>query len=210
MYHYLEYLPLYLREIEEFEALGTAADPPAREVYEYTIQQYRNQFILQADDKVLTRWEKIFHLSNPGLDIAFRRQRIISKFCLRAPVTVKRLEELTQTITGAPCKIALDFPLYHMQVQVFDNDFSFINYPFLYAELYELKPANMTMELNRVAETPPMPTGIFLAGVLGRGYTVTRLPEIGVDFDAQNTQRVTADAQNITQTVLPRLEEEKT
>lgn len=208
MYNYLEYIPLYLRGIEEFEALGTAADPPAQEVYEYTVQQYLNQFILQSDDRTLSRWEKIFRLSNSGMDIAARRQRIVAKFCFRSPITLKRLEELTQTITGAPCKIVLDFSRYHMQVQVFKNDFSITNQPFLYAELYELKPANMTLELNMVAETPPMPASIYFGAVLGRGYTVTRLPEIGVDFDSHHVQRITAAAHNITQTALPEIYEE--
>ena len=39
MYNYIEYLPLYLREVREILALGEASDPAAREAYDYTVQQ---------------------------------------------------------------------------------------------------------------------------------------------------------------------------
>ena len=151
MYQYLKYLPIYLREVLELCALGNAADPPARQVYQYTVQKYLNQFIQTADIPTLSRWEAIFRMNGEGLDIEERRKRILLKFCLHAPITVKYLREVIEEIIHAACKITLDFSRYHMDVSLFQvPDESILD--FLYEEIYTLKPANITMALRQFEE----------------------------------------------------------
>ncbi len=153
MYNYIEYLPLYLREIQEFLALGEAADPAAREAYGYTVQQYLNQSVMTADERTVSRWEAILRLSGAGLSLDTRRQHVLARFCLRPPFTRKRLKEILEMLTGVPVTITEYFDLYHMRVAFFEHDFRRIDYPFLRSEVYEIKPANITLDLNIVAES---------------------------------------------------------
>ena len=151
MYQYLKYLPVYLREVLELCALGNAADPPAQQVYQYTVQKYLNQFIQTADAPTLARWEAVFRMNGEGLDIRERRKRILLKFCLHAPITVKYLREVIEEIIHAACKITLDFSRYHMDVSLFQvPDESILD--FLYEEIYTLKPANITMAIRQFEE----------------------------------------------------------
>lgn len=204
-------LPDFVRKMSQMSELLDAESPEVERL-EALIQHQVNQLYLRSANDTLARYEDIFAVSsNRTLDHLARQDALLVKANTRCPMTLQKLHQLVEEAAKAQCRITEHYAQKSISVDLYERDFSHIDRPFLTRQITEMKPAHIALQaIHIITETPPMQAGIFLVGVLGRGYTVTRLPEIGIDFDAQNTQRVTADAQNITQTVLPRLEEEKT
>ena len=209
MYNYIEYLPLYLREVQEFLALGEASDPAAREAYDYTVQQYLNQSVMTADERTISRWEAILRMSGAGLSLDTRRQRILIRFCLSPPFTRKRLKEILETLTGVPVKITEYFDRYCMRVEFFEDSVSrSIDYPFLWSEIYEIKPANITMELAACA--PETGAEIGIGGTVTGDWASWALPELELDYGLQKELALDACmVATIHQEVLPELEAEE-
>ena len=209
MYNYIEYLPLYLREVREFLALGEASDPAAREAYGYTVQQYLNQSVMTADERTVSRWEAILRLSGAGLSLDTRRQHVLARFCLRPPFTRKRLKEILEMLTGVPVEVTEYFDRYCMQVKFLEGMSSTpIDYPFLQSEIYEIKPANITMEL--AASAPQAEGKVGLGGVITGNWASCTLPELEFDYGFRAEAALGAGmAATIHREVLPELEIEE-
>lgn len=175
MYPYVDYLPGYLQEVQELQALGEAADPLAEDAYFYIRQQYHNQLIETADEKTVERWEAILKLPHvPDYALDIRRQRILLRWQSRLRITIKKLREILETITGADCRVTVDSPRYAMAVDIYEHDWSRVNLPLIQSEIYRLKPANITLAISVVAQTDvTIPLWVAVAPSLERCYTLT-------------------------------------
>lgn len=183
MYRYIEYLPGYLQEVQEYKALGEAADPLAEEEFAYIRQQYHNQLIETADERTIERWEAVLRLPYSGYDLPTRRQRILLRWQSRLAITEKKLKEILEGLTGAECRIILDRPRYSMAIKIYEHDFSRVNLELIRAEVYRLKPANLTMEIAVIAQTEvSIPLWAAVIPSLMRRYELTpQLPVCSPD-----------------------------
>lgn len=70
-----------------------------------------------------------------------------------------------------------------------------------------IKAAGVAIKVIAKTETPEMIVELPVGGIMGRGYMSTVLPEIEVGAPFEDTVRPVPAAQNITQTILPEIEE---
>lgn len=70
-----------------------------------------------------------------------------------------------------------------------------------------IKAAGVAIKVIAYTVNPLMTSVMPVSGIMGRGYQSTTLPEIGVGIDLDNTVRTVPAVQNITQTILPEMEE---
>lgn len=70
-----------------------------------------------------------------------------------------------------------------------------------------IKAAGVAIKVIAYTVNPLMTSVMPVSGILGRGYQSTTLPEIGVGIDLDDTVRTVPAVQNITQTILPEMEE---
>lgn len=143
MYSYLDYLPQDLQELREYRVLGDISDPQARAAWEYTVQQYYNQFIETADLPTIRRWEGVYRITPlPSDTLETRRMRILAKFMQRLPFTWKVLLEYLDIFSDhyTPTR---DFARRHFGLQIVLHDN--LKLPELAQNLRTLLPANMTV-----------------------------------------------------------------
>lgn len=69
-----------------------------------------------------------------------------------------------------------------------------------------IKAAGVAVKIVATTETPVMSDTVHVGAALGKGYTITRLPELVPDYNFEHTERVSAVAANVTKTVLPVLD----
>lgn len=70
-----------------------------------------------------------------------------------------------------------------------------------------IKAAGVAIKVIAYTVNPLMTSVMPVSGIMGRGYQSATLPEIGVGIDLDNTVRTVPAVQNITQTILPEMEE---
>lgn len=81
-----------------------------------------------------------------------------------------------------------------------DDANSLLNAPFV-------KAAGVAIRIIAYTKTPTPPKLLPAIAVMGRGYQSTTLPEIELDIKLEDTVRAVPAAQNITNTILPEMEE---
>lgn len=146
MYKYINYLPPELKTIKELQAIGDGIDPIAKQTYDYTVQQYLNQFIMTSDTPAVERWEDIFRISPFSDDtLETRRLRIISKFIQKLPFTWRVLHDYISVFSN-DFSVNRDFENQHLDVKAFLKENLKITE--LVSSLRILIPADMTLLLT--------------------------------------------------------------
>lgn len=187
MYKYLDYLPEHIRsrEFKELIALGIAVDLQVEDVNLEVKKVYENQVLSSADTEVIGRWEKILGMkSNPSLILEQRRMDVIAKLNARAPITVKSLKNIVQTMTGNECIIAVDYGNYDFDIILDRKGVIPLNLKNLVEQVDVMKPANMTYDVNVkyvkyldiTSKFTAKPTKMFFCNKLicsDKGYIVT-------------------------------------
>lgn len=70
-----------------------------------------------------------------------------------------------------------------------------------------IKAAGVGVKVIATTQTEEMEGHLFVGVALGRGYTITRLPELLPDYHFTHTEKISVAAHNITKTTLPELKE---
>lgn len=97
----IEYLPYIVREYEEFRGIAAGEQPEFELAWNQTKEILDSQFILQAGNPGLSRWEKLFHIVPKATDsLEDRRFRVLSRFNEELPYTMPRLQIILQTLCG--------------------------------------------------------------------------------------------------------------
>jgi len=122
----LNYIPEFLRDIEELKKLFSTLDFEINVIYNVVQKVFDGQFIYYCDLPYIERFEKILGIENFGNeDISKRRKKIILKFNEKLPYTVFRFKESLDFICGVENYfLFIDFPAYRVIVKVpaFDED----------------------------------------------------------------------------------------
>lgn len=187
MYKYIDYLPEYIRsqEFKEFIALGITVDLEIEDINKEIKKVYENQILSSSDINIIGRWEKILGMkSNSSLTIEQRRMDVIARLNARAPITVKSLKNIIQTMTGNECIIAVDYGNYDFDIILDRKGIIPLNLKNLIEQVDIMKPANMTYDVNVkyvkyldiISKFTYKPTKMFFCNKLicsDKGYIVT-------------------------------------
>lgn len=203
----IRYLPPVLCETREFPPLMQAAQGEMDVLGAALDDVLGSQFVDDAPPAALARYERILKLY-PGKhdDDETRRFRIKARLGERLPFTLPVLRRQLAALCGAEgFAILLDGARYSIRVCLLQEA---LHYREDVRRLLDrMLPCNLGLEM--ATESDAMTRQIFIGAVLGRGYTVTRLPEIEPCYDFSHIENCTVLAQSITQTTLPDIPDTK-
>jgi hypothetical protein len=147
----IKYLPDYYENVKETNALMEAENPEFDLQWESVYQVRRNQFILEADERRIRRWEKLLRLRpdyrTQGLD--HRKAVVIMRLGNRDKLTYRWLLSKVNDVFGSDNNsVDLRHNEYMLWVRIYDDPMD-LSYDFL---LYLRKtiPANLGITFGRM------------------------------------------------------------
>ncbi len=97
----INYLPDFLKEFREFKALAEAENPELLCAWEAYEELLKNQFVNDAEEPGVKRWETILGLLPKGSDtLDTRRFRILTRLNEKLPYTRRILEQQLAALCG--------------------------------------------------------------------------------------------------------------
>ena len=117
----IEYLPEHLREIKENKAILTTAEQPEMVTLWNALDNALNdQFILDATENGVSRWEKILKITPKDTDnLESRKFTILTRINVQLPFTITTLKEQLKSLCGeGNYEIKLDNENYKLSVHV--------------------------------------------------------------------------------------------
>lgn len=115
----IKYLPLVLQNIEEFKALYSAEDVEINNLYEALQTLLKDQFVHEATENGIKRWEKLLKII-PGVDdtLDMRRFEILNRLNIKIPYTITMLRNKIQALYGNDCNIKYISDTYTLNITV--------------------------------------------------------------------------------------------
>lgn len=143
----LSYLPPVLQELEEIQQIMKAES----EEFNILVKEYQNllsdQFVHEATENGLSRWEKILNIKTKPTDtLESRRWEILNRLNIKIPYTFTMLKNTLHALYGNSYTIKLISDTYtiHIRVpQVTDAELRST-----YTMLEVIVPANMIIDLS--------------------------------------------------------------
>lgn len=205
MYKYIDYLPNYLHEVKEFQALDGSINPQMDQLMQLSQRVYANQFLSTADVQTVKRWENIYNIVSPeSFSLENRRLKLILKQSGKVPYTFNMLDDyLSQLFAHVGVSVNYDHYQVNVEIQM-DDDTQVDN---LYAALRKMLPANMLIHITIRTE---IATQISIAAVmtnyseetLNSGF-FTVLPAYSVKLGGSITDHATESMNKRFETMLP-------
>ena len=145
----IDYLPEFLRGVKEFDAILTLAEQPEMvELWKAEENALNDQFISDATENGVSRWEKILGIvpkANDTLDV--RKFSILTRINEQLPFTLVTLNEQLKTLCGEDgYDLKLDANNYTLSVKVALTAKSNLND--VDALLKRVVPANLVVNLS--------------------------------------------------------------
>lgn len=144
----IEYLPPFMREYFEMQKIMEAEQPE----FDLAWVQYENamndQFILDATEYGVGRWETMLNITPKDTDTLDERKfRILAKLNQELPYTMMKLKESLTTLCGAGnFSINLQAEKYHIEVRLAITNSN--NYQEVADLLKKMIPANLTQNVQ--------------------------------------------------------------
>ena len=100
--HLINYLPEFLRDIREYKAILTdGVEPEIVNLYQAIENALNNQFIQDADEYGVSRWEKILGITyKSDYTLDERKFAILTKINEHLPYTTKSMEKRLESLCG--------------------------------------------------------------------------------------------------------------
>ena len=117
----IEYLPENLREVKENRAILTLAEQPEMvSLWNAVDNAFKDQFIMDATENGVSRWEKILKISPKTTDnLESRRFTILTRVNAQLPFTLATLNEQLKSLCGEDnYEVKLDNENYKLSVHV--------------------------------------------------------------------------------------------
>ncbi len=100
--HLLDYLPPFLRHVEEFQAVNAASEPEIKAAWQALSRVLGNRFLAEADGAGLAVWERELGIFAKDTDsLSLRRARIKAAWQRQPPYTLRWLRGWLDEICGA-------------------------------------------------------------------------------------------------------------
>nr|WP_319487232.1 putative phage tail protein [uncultured Caproiciproducens sp.] len=150
MYKYLDYLPEYLHEVKELQALDGCINPQMETINQEAQQAYSNQFLSSADLNTVKRWEKNYRIVSPeSFSLSSRQLKLILKQSGKVPYTFNMLTAyLSQLFKNAD--VSRDFEKRQANIVIQMEDDTQVDN--LYSTLRKMLPANMLIHITLRSE----------------------------------------------------------
>lgn len=145
----IEYIPPFLREIREYKAIfNNAEQPEITSIWKAINDVSNDQFILDATENGVSRWEKILGIiPKATLTLDERKFTILTKINEQLPFTITTLKEQLKTLCGEDgYSLNLDNNNYNLNVKIAltaKNNFEDVK-----ALLKRIVPANLLISVS--------------------------------------------------------------
>ena len=145
----IEYLPEFLRDVREYKAiLNLAEQPEIVSLWEAAENTLNDQFVVDATENGVLRWEKILGIvPKPTDTLEIRKFSILARINEQLPFTLATLNEQLKSLCGEDgYEVILDAANYTLSVRVAltaRNNFNDVN-----LFLKRVVPANMVIDLS--------------------------------------------------------------
>lgn len=97
----LSYLPPILREIKELQKIAEIENVSLEQVWSRVEAAFKNQFVMDADENGIARYERILKLTAGGTEtLETRRFRVLARFQEQAPYTNRVVKKLLDNLLG--------------------------------------------------------------------------------------------------------------
>ncbi len=138
----IDYLPEYMKEYAEMRQIMLGVQPDVDALHDGVRRTWNNQFLADADEYGVGRWESILAITPKATDtLEERRYRIRAWWTQELPYTLPRLSEMLETLCGAGnYDIVMDN--YHITVKLGLSNKE--NYSDVVSLLERVLPANLT------------------------------------------------------------------
>ena len=149
----VDYLPPFLQEHRELGAIMETEQPEIDNLWNSAKQALGNQFISEATESGVERWESMLGVSPKGTDTLDERQfRILTKMNQELPYTLRKLEQVLTTLCGSDgYSIELNAAEYNIEVKLGLANHN--NYGEVERILKSMIPANLTQVVTLLFNT---------------------------------------------------------
>lgn len=115
----LDYLPPVLSEIDEVQHLARTENPEFNLLWEAFERLMKDQFITEATESGIARWEKILNI-HPSSDSTLedRRWEILNRTNMKIPYTMTMLKNKLNLMYGGNVKVELISDTYTLIVRI--------------------------------------------------------------------------------------------
>lgn len=139
----IDYLPGFMQEYAEMRELMDAQQPDADAFNDGVSRVWANQFISDADDYGVNRWEKMLGITPKATDTLDERKfRILSWWTSELPYTSRKLEEHLSELCGVDnYKVTIDNKNYRITIKLGLSNQT--NYDDVVEMVERIVPANM-------------------------------------------------------------------
>lgn len=144
----INYLPPYMQEYLEIKAIMGTEQPEIDALWSATEQAFADQFILDATEYGVSRWESMLKISPKATETLDERKfRILTRLNQELPYTLTRLKEVLTNLCGVNgFVIDLQANKYHIEIKLAVGNHN--NYGEVQKLLRTMIPANMTQYVS--------------------------------------------------------------
>lgn len=140
----IDYLPHYMQEYLEIKSIMETEQPEINALWSAAEKAFADQYILDATEYGVMRWESMLEISPKTTDTLDERKfRILTRLNQELPYTLTRLKEILTTLCGVDgFVIDLQAHRYHIEIKLAVGNHN--NYGEVERILNTMIPANMT------------------------------------------------------------------
>ncbi len=145
----IEYLPEFLRNVKEYEAILTLAEQPEMvELWKAEENALNDQFVVDATENGVSRWEKVLGIVPKATDnLDVRKFSILTRINEQIPFTITTLKEQLKSLCGEDgYEVNLDASNFILSVRVALTAKS--NFDDVNSLLKRVVPANLIVDLS--------------------------------------------------------------
>lgn len=204
--HLLDYLPPFMQQVQEFQAINAANEPEIKAAWQSVSRVLSNQFMAEADAQGLAVWERELGIFAKDTDtLALRRARILAAWQRQPPYTIRWLRAWLDSICGTDNYTA-NVQAYTLNIQL--NHDRLPDADVLLGEiksvLQPLRPANILLETAEVLKLQQLT--VYGGGALWGNISCTELPKLDFELPMRQNISIAGKAESIMLTPLPEIE----
>ena len=149
----IDYLPHYMQEYMEIKEIMKAEQPEIDALWSSVENAFADQYILDATEYGVMRWESMLDISPKDTDTLDERKfRILTRLNQELPYTLTKLKEALTTLCGADgFSINLQAAHYHIEIKLALGHHN--NYQEVVGLLNKMIPANLTQYIKLMYNT---------------------------------------------------------
>lgn len=144
----INYLPHYEQQYAEIEEIMKAEQPEIDDLWTTLEKNFADQYILDATEYGVMRWESMLQISPKNTDTLDERKfRILARLNQELPYTLTKLKEVLTNLCGADgFFIELKAAQYHIEIRLAVGNHN--NYQEVMNLLKKMIPANLTQNVS--------------------------------------------------------------